>query len=248
MKCQALLILYNCGRIFFILSFFIGYILSFGLVRLRTIWLSARVGAHIERRCSCSCWEDMTITDVIIKTWNRKWDWGCDEVMPGSNGLRILGDFWKKAVSWDLHLDKASWFSSLDEARPVGSTWCAVHCWVRWNSQHSRNSVSLSSCWKPKSQEGNKSFVPELPKVVSVSSVFQISIHMNVSGIHMFYVSRYFTYLDMLNWYFSVRIWVVVLFQSLMNDWVFCQDSIGLIIIMNSCWILKWLEFHHSSQ
>ena len=56
----------------FILSFFIGYILSFGLVRLRTIQLSARVGAHIERRCSRSCWEDMTITDVIIKTPDKK--------------------------------------------------------------------------------------------------------------------------------------------------------------------------------
>ena len=41
---------YNCGRIFFILSFFVGYILSFGLVRLRTFRLSARVGAHIECR------------------------------------------------------------------------------------------------------------------------------------------------------------------------------------------------------
>ena len=31
-----------------------------------------------------------------------------NDVMPGSDGLRILGDFWKKAVSWDLDLDKAS--------------------------------------------------------------------------------------------------------------------------------------------
>ena len=52
----------------FILSFFVGYILSFGLVRLRTIQLSARVGAHIERRSSRSHGEDVTITDVIIKT------------------------------------------------------------------------------------------------------------------------------------------------------------------------------------
>ena len=39
------------------------------------------------------------------------------------------------------------------------------------NSQHSKNCVclSLSSCRKPKSQEGNKSFVPELKEVVSVS-------------------------------------------------------------------------------
>ena len=38
--------------------------------------------------------------------------------MPRSDGLRILGDFWKKAVSWDLRLDEASWFSGLGEARP----------------------------------------------------------------------------------------------------------------------------------
>ena len=28
--------------------------------------------------------------------------------MPGSDGLRILSDFWKKAVSRDLNLDEAS--------------------------------------------------------------------------------------------------------------------------------------------
>ena len=59
--------LYICGRIFFILSFFVDYILSFGLVRLRTIRLSARVGAHIECRCLRLREEDVTITDVIIK-------------------------------------------------------------------------------------------------------------------------------------------------------------------------------------
>ena len=57
-------------------SFFVSYILSFGLVRLRTIRLSAWVGAHIERRCSRSCGEDVTITDVIIKTPDRKSDGG----------------------------------------------------------------------------------------------------------------------------------------------------------------------------
>ena len=71
-------VLYNCGRIFFILSFFVGYILSFGLVRLRTIRLSARVGAHIDRWCSRSRGEDVTITDLIIKTLDRKWDWRCE--------------------------------------------------------------------------------------------------------------------------------------------------------------------------
>ena len=81
--------LYNCGMIFFILSFFVGYILSFGLVRLRTIRLSAHAGAHNE--CSSrSHTEDVTITNVIIKTPDRKWDWGVNDVMPRSNGLGIL--------------------------------------------------------------------------------------------------------------------------------------------------------------
>ena len=71
-------ICYIIAEGFFISSFFVGYILSFGLVRLRTFRLSERVRAHIERRCSRSCGEDVTITDVIIKTPDRKCDWGCE--------------------------------------------------------------------------------------------------------------------------------------------------------------------------
>ena len=49
--------------------------------------------------------------------------------------------------------------------------------------------MSLSSrVEKPKSQEGNKSFVPELKKVVSVSSV------LGFLCIRTFHVSVYFTY------------------------------------------------------
>ena len=140
---------YNCGRISFILSFFLGYILSFGLVRLRTIRLSARVGAHIERRCPRSHGEDVTIIDVIIKTPDRKrnlgmWMTSYLEAM----GWGSWGIFEKKAVSWDLNLDEASWFLSLDEARPVGSTRWAARGGVRWNSRRSKNCVSLSSCRK----------------------------------------------------------------------------------------------------
>ena len=88
--------LYNCGRIFFILSFFVGKILSFGLFRLRTIRLSARAAAHIE--CSSgSRAEDVTITNVIIKTPDRKSDWGVSEVMPGNDGLGILMIFEKSS-------------------------------------------------------------------------------------------------------------------------------------------------------
>ena len=87
--------LYNCGRILFILSFFVGYILSFGLVRLRTIRLSARASADIE--CSSRTRAvDVTITNVIIKTPERKCDWGVNGVMARSNGLGILVIFEKK--------------------------------------------------------------------------------------------------------------------------------------------------------
>ena len=85
LRSVRILMLYNCGMIFFLLSFFVGYILSFDLVRLRTIRLSARAGTHIERRCSRSHTKDVTITDVIIKTPDGKW--GANDVMPGSDGL-----------------------------------------------------------------------------------------------------------------------------------------------------------------
>ena len=82
---------------FFILSFFVGYILSFGLVRLRTIRLSARLGAHIERRCSRSRGgggDNHRCYNKKPRIGNRT---GCmNDVMLRSDGLRILGDFWKK--------------------------------------------------------------------------------------------------------------------------------------------------------
>ena len=80
----------------FISSFFVGYILSFGLVRLRTIRLSERAGAHIE--CSsCLLTEDVTITNVIMKTPDRTWKWGENDVMAGSDGLGILVIFEKSS-------------------------------------------------------------------------------------------------------------------------------------------------------
>ena len=83
--------------------------------------------------------------------------------MPGSDGLRILGDFEKKkAVSWDSGLGESScrlW----DASRVVESDGTVSIVKI----------VSLSPrVEKPKSQEeGNKSFVPEQRK----SSVFRDS-------------------------------------------------------------------------
>ena len=103
---------------FFILSFLVGYFLSFGLVRLRTIWLIAQVGAHIECRCSRSCGEDVKITDFIIKTPDRNETGDVNDVMPGSDGLRILGDFWKK--NRELRFEpRRSELTFLTWARPV---------------------------------------------------------------------------------------------------------------------------------
>ena len=107
---------------FFILSFFVGYILSFGLVRLRTIRLSVRAGAHIECRCSGSCAEDVTITDIIIKTPDRIWDWDANDIMPGSDGLGILVIF-EKDLSWDSDLGESSWVYGMRRAFVGSVSW-----------------------------------------------------------------------------------------------------------------------------
>ena len=57
----------------------------------------------------------MTIPDVMIKTPDRKCDWGVNDVMPGSDGLRILvelrfEDGWGESSFW--------------------ATGCACVCWV----------------------------------------------------------------------------------------------------------------------
>ena len=111
---------------FFILSFFVGYILSFGLVRLRTIRLSAPVGAHIECRCSRSRGEDVTITDVILKTPDSKWDWGCEWRHTRKRWAEDFGDFWKKQLVeiwlWVKRVDFWTWARSVQ----FGPTGCAA--------------------------------------------------------------------------------------------------------------------------
>ena len=143
----------------FFISFFVGYILSFGLVRLRTFRLSARVGAHIERRCSRSRREDVTIIDAIIKKTNSKWNWGCEWCHARKIWAGVLGYF------------EQSSYLIFEPRRVQLGLGCAPRV-VRSDGTVSIVkivSLSLSSCWKPKTQEGNKSFVTELKKVVSVS-------------------------------------------------------------------------------
>ena len=97
---------------------------------------------------------------------------GCEWRHSRKRWAGILGDFEKKkkAVSWDPKLGEVSWDLKLDEASPAFGLRDAPRvCWVRWNGQHSKNCVSLSSCRKPKSQEGKKSFLPEQRESSSVS-------------------------------------------------------------------------------
>ena len=116
--------------------------------------------------------------------------------------------FWKKAVSWHSDLGESSWVYEMCRAF-VGQlveiwgwtkrvdfwTWTrpvqfglrdALHVVGSDGTVSVVKIVSLSSCRKPKSQEGNKSFVPELKKVVSVSGflckwTFYISVYSTYS-------------------------------------------------------------------
>ena len=94
-----------------------------------------------------------------------------NDIMPGSDGLGFL-----------VILNKSSELRfGLEQSELIFWTWarpaqlwsreCAMRCWVRWNSQHSKKlCLSLSLCRKFKLKEGNKSFVPESRE----SSVFRV--------------------------------------------------------------------------
>ena len=129
--------------------------------------------------------EDVTMTNVIIKTLDRKWNWGENDIMPRSNGLGILVIF-EKAVSWDLSLGEASWFLSLGEASPVGAYGMRRAFVVSDGTVSIVKIVSLS----PRVEN------LKVKKVIKVlylnyreSSVFfGISMHMNILRICKFYI------------------------------------------------------------
>ena len=101
----------------------------------------------------------------------------------------ILGDFEKKAVSWDLTLDEASWFLSLGEASPVGDY--GMRRAFVWSDGTVSivKIVSLSPRVEIlKVKNVNKRFVPELQRVVSVLRILGFLI------MWTFYRSVYFKY------------------------------------------------------
>ena len=80
--------LYNCRRIIFILSFFVGYILSFGLVRLWTVRLSVDMftlawGGCDNHRCH-------------NKNPRLKMGLWCEWRQARKRWAGNFGDFWKK--------------------------------------------------------------------------------------------------------------------------------------------------------
>ena len=162
--------------------FFVGYILSFGLVRFRTVQLSAWVGAHIERR------EDVTITDVIIKIPDRKWTGDVNDVMPGSDGLRILGDFWKKA---ELRFEPR-WSELIFGPGQGQSSHRSTRC-IAWSDGTVSivKIVSLSPRVENPKVKKVISFVPEL-KSRQCFAYFGIPMHVNI--LHIVILAVCYTY------------------------------------------------------
>ena len=129
--------------------------------------------------------EDVTITDVTIKTPDRKWEWGCEW---HHSRKRWAEDFWiwKKAVSWDSTLEEGGRFVIWVRPDQLGvyrmpACWLSqwVESWQWMNSQHSKKlCLSLLMSENLKLKKVNKSFVPE-PRKSSVFCVFQIPMRMN---------------------------------------------------------------------
>ena len=120
--------LYNCGMIFFfILSFFVSYILSFGLVRLWTVQLLVQVFTLTRGGCD----------NHICHNKNRRYKMGlrCEWRHARKRWAGNFDDFWKKqwveiwtgihrafvvSVSWDSTLNEASWDLYLGQSSPAG--------------------------------------------------------------------------------------------------------------------------------
>ena len=104
---------YIIAEWFFYLIIFVNYILSFGLFRLWTIRLLVQVFTLMRGGCDNHKCHNKNIR------W--KWDWGVNDVMPGSDGLGILVIFEKSSeLRFEPGREQSSW--GLRDARRV--------CWV----------------------------------------------------------------------------------------------------------------------
>ena len=101
--------LYNCGMIFFILSFFVGYILSFSLVRLWTVRLLVQVFTLVRGWCD----------NHKCHNKNPRWEigLGCEWRHTRKRWAGNFGDFWKKHL-----VEIWTWVRAVH----MGSTGCAA--------------------------------------------------------------------------------------------------------------------------
>ena len=131
------------------------------------------LGVHIECSCSRACGVDVPITDVTIKTPDRKFIRDVNDInlrKRRAEDLRI----WKKADSWDLDLDEASRFLEFAEAKPVVCGGGTARGGVRWKSLDRRKlRLSLLMSKNLKLKKVIKRFVPEQ---ISCISEFPMSI------------------------------------------------------------------------
>ena len=108
------------------------------------------------------------------------WKTSCPEAMGW--GFRVI--FEKKAVSWDPNLDESSWVYEMRR------TW--------WGSDGTVSIVKIVSLSprveKPKSREGNKSFVPERDSYAYERSTYPYTSHICIIFVFGYVISIYTRY------------------------------------------------------
>ena len=107
-----------------------------------------------------------------------------------------------RSNSWDSDLGETSWFLSLGEARPVGSMRCTTRGWVRWNSQ-----IVKIVTFSPRVENLK---VKKVMKVSYLSNRESLVCWVFFGFLCMwtFYVSVYFTYLNISHICILVLSWI----------------------------------------
>ena len=166
---------------------FVLYILSLGLVWLRTFRLAhglvrwnMSAGVHARARGGCViqwCQNKNPRSDLGMWMTSctgsvRGWFWG-------------FGGIWKKSVSWVPGSEEDGWFSLAHRGLVAGAT--RVGGW-RWKSQNRKNVYLFPYVEEPLNSKVIKSFVPELRSRVFRVSGFLCSMYICYE--HSMYISH----------------------------------------------------------
>ena len=167
------------------------------------------LGAHIECRSSRACGADGTITDVTIKTTDRKWDPGtwmtsCPEAMGWG-----FGNLKKKNSSLRFDARGRKLIFGARRGQTCSLRRGAACGGVRWKSQHSKKlCLSLLMSKNFKLKKIIKSFIPEPKKRVVSISCFSDS-----------YVYEHL-------WTFSVTVWICQFHGFVSWSYIFGREYI----------------------